>query len=116
MAPTFNDVPPGPQAIVAIGTVPGLVPGSRRQRRVRVTGDAAYPTGGYAPPSLAQLGFAEQIDYCDLGNEHPGGTAGYWLWNTATGKLQIIVTATGVELGNGNDAHLAFVDCLFTGF
>jgi hypothetical protein len=116
MAPTYNDIPPGAVAVAPIGTVPKGVPGNRYTKSVRVTGDAAYPTGGYAPPTLNQLGFSDQIDSCLISNEHPGATASYWLWNTLTQKLQLIVTATGAELANGQDAHLAFCDCLFIGF
>lgn len=116
MAVTFNDIPAGPVAIVAVGTVPKGVPGDRFNKRVRATGDAAYPTGGYPAPTPAQLGFGVQIDYAAIANQHPGGTDSFWLWNTATQKLQLIVSATGVELANGQDAHLAFADVVFTGY
>lgn len=114
MAATYNDIPEGPVAVVTVSTVARGVPGNRYTKRIRVTGDAAYPTGGYAV-TPQQLGFPVQIDYCDIGNEVPGATASGWLWNTVTQKLQLIVGATGAELANGQNAALAFVDCTFTG-
>ena len=112
---THNDIPPGPTAVVALGTVIRQVPGSRYAKRIRVTGSGSYPTGGYVI-TPAQCGFNEQIDYCDITNEHPGTTASYWLWNTVTQKLQLIVTATGNELGAAQNDGTAFADCTFSGY
>lgn len=113
---TYNDIPPGPAAVVALGTAQRRVPGDRYQKRVRVTGDAAYPTGGYAAPTPQQLGFSVQIDGANIEQQHPGGTDSFWLFNTVTQKLQLIVSGTGNELGNGQDAHLAFCDVTFIGY
>lgn len=120
MAATYNDIPPGATAVTAISSTlgGGSVPGNRRRKRVRVTADAAYVTGGYAPPSLNQLGFLVQIDYCDIVNQGPLNGQGNlaWVWNTATQKLQLMVVSTGAELANGNSAANNFCDCVFEGF
>lgn len=117
MAATINDIPPGATAIVTNGTVVGKVPGDRRRKRIRVTADAAYPTGGYQL-TTAMFGFSTQIDYVDIINGNgPGSVAEHeWFYNTVTQKLQIILNSTGAELGNGATAALDTCDVVGEGF
>lgn len=119
MAATFNDIPPGATAVVATGTVVAKVPGDRRRKRFRVTGDASYPTGGY-PVTPANCGFSTQIDYLDIVNDGAGPAGAVanasWFWNTVTQKLQIMVPSTGAEIANATDVHTMTCDCVAEGF
>ena len=119
MAKTVNDIPPGPTAVVAAGTVVGPVPGNRRVKRIRVTGDASYPTGGY-PLLPGDFGFGTQIDYVKIINDGqgaPGAPANMsWFYNTVTQKMQLMVPSTGAEVANTTDVHLATADLEGEGF
>ncbi len=119
MALTVNDIPPGAVAVVANGTVVGKVPGDRRRKRVRITADANYLTGGYQL-TPAMFGFSTQIDYVDISNDSggPSGAVGNlsWYYNTVTQKLQLIVVSTGVELANAQTAALCAIDVVGEGF
>ena len=119
MAATFYDIPPGATAIVAPGTIVAKVPGDRRRKRFRLTGDANYPTGGY-PILPASIGFATQIDYVDITNDGagaPGAVANAsWFWNTSTQKMQVVVPSTGAEIGNGTNVSTMTCDCAAEGF
>lgn len=115
MALLLQDILPGNGGATTQGTVPKQVPGARTTKRMRITGSGAYVTGGYAL-TPQNFGFGEQIDYLDIVNELPGATASYWYWNTATQKLQLIVTATGAELGNGQNDGAAAVDVIAYGY
>jgi hypothetical protein len=119
LAATINDIPPGPNAVVANGSIVGKVPGDRRRKRIRLTGDANYLTGGYQL-TPAMFGFSTQIDYVDISNDSqgpPGAVAGVsWFYNTVTQKMQLIVDATGAELGNGQTAALCSIDLVGEGF
>lgn len=106
MAKTVQDIAPG-GAAVAQGTIPQAVPGQFKVTRKVITGDAAYPAGGY-PIVPADLGFAFQINYLKIINDGTGASGGpagvSWFWNRATQKLQLIVVATGVENAVANMA------------
>jgi hypothetical protein len=120
MAKTVNDIPHGPTAIVAKGTVPGEVPGQFRVKRCRITGDANYLTGGY-PLVPADFGFAVQINYIEIMNDGDGDplTAPAnlaWFYDTVNQKLKLQVVSTGAEFANGNDAHLCTVDIRAEGY
>lgn len=120
MAKKVNDIPPGPTAIVAAGTIVGNVPGNRRRKRIRVTGDAAYPTGGY-PLLAADFGFSTQIDFVDIVNDGSGDPATApanmsWYYDTVTQSLELQVPSTGAEVANGTDVHLATTDVVGEGF
>jgi hypothetical protein len=115
MAKTVNDIPPGPLAVVAAGTITGKVPGDRKRKRIRITGDNSYPAGGY-PVLPADAGFASQIDFLDIINENAGTVgADTWLWNTLTQKLQLIVLATGAEIAAATNCTTAFCDVAVEG-
>lgn len=116
MAATINDIPSGPTAVVASGTVQKHVPGNQYEKWVRVTGDSSYPTGGYAL-TASMFGFARQINRVAIANQWVGAvTAGnYWFWNTVTQKLMLIVAATGVELANGSSVTDSFCDVIVAG-
>ena len=119
MALTVNDIPPGPTAIVTNGTVVGKVPGDRRRKRIRITGDASYTSGGYQV-TAAMFGFSTQIDYIDISNDGAGASGALgnasWFYNTVTQKMQIIVPSTGNEIGNGTDVHTMTCDIIGEGF
>lgn len=114
MAKTVNDIPRGPAAVVAKGTVPYAPPGNRYRKRIRITGDANYLTGGY-PLVPADFGFGFQIDYVHIINDGDGDplTAPAnlcWFYDTVNQKLKLQVVSTGAEFANGNDAHLCSAD------
>lgn len=119
MALTVNDIPPGATAIVANGTVVGKVPGDRRRKRIRITADTNYLTGGYQL-TPAMFGFSTQIDYVDMSNDSggaPGAVAELgWFYNTVTQKMQLIVNSSGNELGNGQTAAGCSMDIVGEGF
>jgi hypothetical protein len=119
VAKTVQDLPPGPVNPVAAGTGgPSKVPGDRKWAFKRITGDANYQAGGYVVlPGDVGL---TQIDYCLLINDGGAGEGGpanlTWFWDTDSQALLLIVTSTGAEFANGQDAHLAFMDCAFIGY
>jgi hypothetical protein len=117
MAKTVQDILPG-GAVAAAGTFPGKVPGDRRVVRKVITGDAAYPAGGY-PIVPGDLGFTYQIDYLKIINDGTGPAGGVgnlaWFWNRATQKLQLLVVSTGVENATA-DVHLSTCDIEAEGF
>jgi hypothetical protein len=119
VALTVNDIPPGATAIVANGTVVGKVPGDRRRKRLRLTADANYLTGGYQL-TAGMFGFSTQIDYVDITNDGAGPSGAVanlnWFYNTVTQKMMLIVVSTGVELANGQTAALCSVDIVGEGF
>jgi hypothetical protein len=119
LALTQNDIPPGPAAIVASGSIVGKVPGDRRRKRIRITADTNYLTGGYQL-TPAMFGFSTQIDYVDISNDGcgaPGAVANLsWFYNTVTQKMQLIVVSTGAELGNGQTAAGCTADIVGEGF
>lgn len=117
MAKTVFDIAPG-GASVAQGTVPQQVPGARKVTRKQISGDAAYPAGGY-PVTATDLGFGFQIDYLKIINDGSGAAGApanlSWFWNRATQKLQLIVVSTGVENATA-DMHLATCDIEAEGY
>lgn len=117
MAATYNDIPAGPQAVVAVGSVVrGITAGGRYSKRIRLTGSGSYVTGGYALPALNLMGMSTQVDYVNVQNQNPGATDSYWLWNTVTQKAQLIVSSTGAELAAAQNDGAAFVDLDVIGF
>jgi hypothetical protein len=120
VAKTVNDIPPGPTAIVAKGTIPGAVPGQFRVKRARITGDANYPTNGY-PLLPSDFGFAVQINYVKIINDGSGDPATApqnlaWFYDTVAQALELQVVSTGAELANGQDAHLCTCDIEVEGY
>jgi hypothetical protein len=117
VAATLKDIPAGATAVVALGTIPKGVPGSRYSKRVRLTGDTSYPTGGYAV-TAANFGFAVQIDYLEIINQLMGATnAGYqWGYNTVTQKLQLFVQSSAAEVTAATDVHDYSCDVVATGY
>lgn len=117
MAKTVQDIAPG-GGLQAAGTFQGPVPGNRRVKRIQVTGDNSYPTGGY-PIAPADFNMAA-LDYVRIINDGtgaPGGPANVaWFFNKATQKLQLIVVSTGAELANATDVHLCTADLEGEGF
>lgn len=117
MAKTVNDIAPG-GGIVPAGTIAAKVPGDRKVKRIRVTGDANYPAGGY-PLLPGDFGFAFQIDFVRIINDGTGAAGGVgnlsWFWNTATQKMMLLVVSTGVENATA-DVHLSSVDCEAEGY
>jgi hypothetical protein len=87
--------------------------GAEDYRITKVTGDTAYPTGGY-PITPALFGFSAFAND-GIGNGIPP-TVGYYsvvsdlvntpysVINPANGNLQLFVTATNVEVANGTTA------------
>lgn len=118
MTATINDIPKGALAVVANGTVPATVPGARERKRIRLTADNNYLTGGYQL-TPAMFGFAFQIDYVDLVNDSQGATGAVanlsWFYNTLTQKMQLIVVSTGVELANAQSAAGCSIDLVGEG-
>lgn len=89
-------------------TVTGVVSGDdvwgrHRVRMVTVTGDASYPTGGYALTGQ-QMGFRNIAGMtCMGGNTASVGIIPYW--NTTTQKLQFLYpTETATSPNVGGDA------------
>jgi hypothetical protein len=86
------------------------VPGDATRKLIQLTGDAAYPTGGYAV-TAAQLGF-NRITKIEAAN--PAAVASL-AWDPAilptyltdgsggisSFNLALAVSTTGVQLGNG---------------
>lgn len=117
MAKTVQDIQPG-GATVAQGSVATKNPGDRKWKFATISGDAAYPAGGY-PCVPGDFGFAFNIDQLIIINDGtgaPGGVGGLsWFWNRATQKLMLLVVATGVENATA-DVHLSTVDVLVIGY
>lgn len=117
MAKTVQDIARG-GAVQAQGTIPGDAPGNRKVVRKVITGDVAYPAGGY-PIAPGDLGFGFQIDYLEIINDGTGPAGGpanlSWFWNRATQKLQLIVVSTGVENATA-DVHLCSCDIRAEGY
>jgi hypothetical protein len=84
--------------------------GGEDYRVVKATGDASYPTGGYAvTPALFGFnafatdglgtGLPPTLGFYDVFSDLV--TTPYSIINPANGNLQLIVTATNVEVANG---------------
>lgn len=117
MAKSVQDILPG-GGVATAGSIPNRIPGDRKRTWKVITGDTAYPAGGY-PIAPADLGFAFQIDYITIINDNSGPTGGVaglnWFWNRATQKLQLIVASTNVENATA-DVHLSSCDILAEGY
>jgi hypothetical protein len=87
--------------------------GPYRAVTIKVTGDASYPTGGYAvPASLFGANSFAPSGPIGGANQGPPPVAGsygilgdcvgnpYAVINASTGKLQLFVATTGVEVAN----------------
>jgi hypothetical protein len=83
--------------------------GAEDYKQAKVSGDASYPTGGYAvPPSAFQFnafatdglgtGLPPVLGYYQVIADLQG--ANYAVINPANGNLQFFVQTTGVEVAN----------------
>lgn len=112
MAATLQDIQRG-GTLAPQNSVPAEAPGTRKLKRVNVTGDNSYPTGGYALTPQA-VGFTRQIDFLRIINDGSGGAGSfanaYWFWNRATNSLQLIVASTGAEVAAATNVTTATCD------
>lgn len=74
------------------------VPGDRRANEVTITGDASYATGGYAV-TATQFGLT-RLDGIDCLAAVSGK---HVIYDSGTGKVLFITTATGAEVSNASN-------------
>ena len=86
-------------------------PGYQRSAFATVTGDASYPTGGYAL-TPQQFGFAQSITFMD---PNMSNAAHIITWNSATQKLQFW-TAQNTEVANTTNVSTVTVQIQAFGY
>ena len=91
-----------------VAQVASHVPGNTREVIVTITGDASYPTGGYALtfPGISNVLF---VDAQSSSSGHPA------VWNYATGKLQLF-TSGGTEVAAATNVSTITVRAAVLGF